>query len=144
MPDADRRQVAVHRCRFIDCVPQAIEWLSFEPGCERLAVLRANADLEVWSSTAGGWHRELFIAGVVDAPVRRVAFGKRTPSFPEGRLFSCGLHGMCTEWDLSTLSPHSSWDTQGGAAWAMALDHNSDTLAVACEDGGASLFRLTV
>jgi U3 small nucleolar RNA-associated protein 4 len=138
MPD---RQVAVHRCRFVDLVPHAIEWLEFEPGCNRLAVLRANADIEIWSLLPCGWHCELCIPGVVDTPVRRLVFGSRMPAATgDYRLFSCGLHGTLTEWDLRRLSPRKSWDSYGGAAWAMSMHRPSDTLAVGCEDGGVSIF----
>ena len=135
-------QLAVHRCRFVDSVPHAVEWLEFQPGGERLAVLRANGDIEVWAAggRTGGWHCELRVAGVVDAPVRRLAWGEPTPVHPWGRLFSCGLHGLVTEWDLGRLSPAASYDSHGGAAWALALHGGTSTLAVGCEDGGTTLY----
>ena len=88
----------------------------------------------------GGWHCELRVAGVVDAPVRRLAWGEPTPAHPWGRLFSCGLHGLVTEWDLGRLSPAASYDSHGGAAWSLALHDGTSTLAVGCEDGGTTLY----
>ena len=129
------------RSRFLDHVPHAIESVDVEPvPGGRLAVLRANADIEVWSLRQGEAHCELRLAGAVDTPVRRVAWGMRSPRLPHGRLFSCGLHGLVTEWDLRTLSPRWSWDSLGGAAWTMAVHAGRQLLAVGCEDGGCSIF----
>ena len=136
-------RVTVHRCRFVDAVPQSVECVDFEPRGGRLAVLRANADIEVWCLARGGWFCESRLAGAVDAPVRRVAWGTRDPAFPRGRLFTCGLHGMVSEWDLCTLSSTASCDSYGGAAWSMAMHHGSGLLAVGCEDGGVSLIDTT-
>jgi U3 small nucleolar RNA-associated protein 4 len=130
--------------RFLDHVPHAIESVDAEHGPDgRLAVLRANADIEVWCMRPGETHCELRIAGAVDTPVRRVAWGARSPRRPEGRLFSCALHGLVTEWDLSSLSPHASWDSLGGAAWTMAVHVGRQLLAVGCEDGGCSIFDIS-
>ena len=134
----------VHRCRFLDHVPHAIESVDVEPvPGGRLAVLRANADIEVWSLRQGETHCEFRIAGAIDTPVRRVAWGVRSPRLPNGRLFTCGLHGLVTEWDLRTLSPRSSWDSLGGAAWTMTVHAELQLLAVGCEDGGCSIFDLS-
>ena len=133
----------VHRCRFLDLVPHAIESVDVEANgvaSPRLAVLRANADIEVWSMQHREAHCELRIPGAIDTPVRRVVWGARSTLRPEGRLFSCGLHGLVTEWDLRTLSPRSSWDSAGGAAWTMAVLPGRQLLAVGCEDGGCSIF----
>ena len=135
--------VKVHRCRFVEAVPQAVECVEFDPRGGRLAVLRANADIEVWSLALGGWFCESRLAGAADAPVRRVAWGAHDPAFPRGRLFTCGLHGMISEWDLCTLSSTASCDSYGGAAWSMAMHHASGLLAVGCEDGGISLIDTT-
>ena len=134
----------VHRCRFLDHVPHAIEAVDVEPGPGgRLAVLRANADIEVWRLCHGEFCCELRIAGAVDTCVRRVVWGARSARRPEGRLFSCGLHGLVTEWDLRGLSPQASWDSLGGAAWTLAVHVGKRLLAVGCEDGGCSIFDIS-
>ena len=84
--DMPSSSVKVHRCRFVDAVPQAVECVEFDPRGGRLAVLRANADIEVWSLALGGWFCESRLAGAADAPVRRVAWGAQDPAFPRGRL----------------------------------------------------------
>eukprot|EP00962_Isochrysis_galbana_P022751 scaffold6811_cov126-Isochrysis_galbana.AAC.1 len=136
-------QVLMHRCRFVDHVPEAVESLQYDPSCSRLAVLRANGDIELWSLTAGGWWREAHMPGVPETPVRRLVLGERTAAHPDGRLFSCGLHGLVTEWDVAHLSPLESYDSMGGAAWGLALHDRSSRLAVGTEDGGVTLFLLT-
>ena len=65
--------VLVHRCRFVDQVPDPVESLQYDPSCSRLAVLRANSDIELWSLSEGGWFREAYVPGVPDTPVRRLA-----------------------------------------------------------------------
>lgn len=143
---ANTSNTRVHRCRFLDHVPHAIESLDVDPSTQRLAVLRANADLEVWSLKRGEPHFcEFRIAGAVGSPglLRRVAWGSRSPRFPAGRLFTCGLHGLLTEWDLRSLSPRASWDSGGGPAWTMDVHVASRTMAVGCEDGGCSIFDLS-
>lgn len=143
-PDRSRGSMRVHRCRFVEHTPHAIESVDVEPGASgRLAVLRANADIEIWSLKRGEMYCEMRLAGAVDTPVRRVAWGVRSPRHPYGRLFSCGLHGLVTEWDLRTLSPRSSWDSLGGAAWTMTVHAGRQLLAVGCEDGGCSVFDLS-
>jgi len=132
--------VLVHRCRFVDQVPDPVESLQYDPSCSRLAVLRANSDIELWSLSEGGWFREAYVPGVPDTPVRRLALGSRTASHPDGRLFSCGLHGVVTEWDLARLSPLDNYDSLGGAAWSLALHAGSARLAAGCEDGGVTVF----
>ena len=89
--------------------------------------------------TTGGWHCEA-APPASSTPVRRLAWGEPTPAHPWGRLFSCGLHGLVTEWDLGRLSPAASYDSHGGAAWALALHGGTSTLAVGCEDGGTTLY----
>ena len=64
------RQVSVHRCRFVDVVPHAIEWIEFAQDGELLAVLRANADIassmEIQTVSETG-----FVTGVVDGKGNR-------------------------------------------------------------------------
>lgn len=130
----------MHRCRFVEQAPHAVESLEFEPNGRRLAVLRSNGDIELWRMVSGQVHCEVRIAGVVDAPVRRLAWAVPSEGHPAGRLFSCGLHGLVTEWDPNALSAVQSFDSVGGAAWSMALHNGSGRLAVGCEDGGCSIF----
>lgn len=59
------------------------------------------------------------------------------------RLFSTGLHGMITEYDLTTLSIKSEVAVTGGAAWCMDVNHKKTCLAVGTEDGYINTFSVT-
>lgn len=59
------------------------------------------------------------------------------------RLFSTGLHGMITEYDLMTLSIKSEVVVTGGAAWCMDVNHKKTCLAVGTEDGYINTFSVT-
>ena len=132
------------RSRFLDHIPHAILSVDAEPGVGgRLVVLRANGDIEVWGLEQGETYCKLRIAGTIGTPVRCVAWDKRSSRCPEGRFFSCGLHGLVTEWDLCKLSPRASWDSLGGAAWTMKVHRGRRVLAVGCEDGACSTFDLS-
>lgn len=43
------RHLAVHRCRFVDFVPSAIQCVAFDASGTLLAVARESGDVEVWS-----------------------------------------------------------------------------------------------
>ena len=54
------RQYQVHRCRFVDYVPAAINALAFSPPSgkgQMLAVGRENGDIELWN-VAHDYHHE--------------------------------------------------------------------------------------
>jgi len=51
------QRVEVHRCRFLDWVPSAVQYLAFNYSGSLLAVARANGDIESWNID-NGWHVE--------------------------------------------------------------------------------------
>lgn len=59
------------------------------------------------------------------------------------RLFSTGLNGMITEYDLTTLLIKNEVAVTGGAAWCMDVNHNKTCLAVGTEDGYINTFTVT-
>lgn len=40
----------IHRCRFVDWIPQSINTLSCCPDGKRIAVARKNGDIEIWNA----------------------------------------------------------------------------------------------
>ncbi|KAI1294060.1 U3 small nucleolar RNA-associated protein [Mortierella claussenii] len=154
----------VHRCRFVDYAPSAINALAFAPSTTRplLACGRANGDIEVWSPKHE-WTMEKVIPGGKNTSVEALAWShqtiltededfwdsekekqaaiKRLVKTPP-RLFSAGLNAVVTEWDLTTLKPKRSVDSHGGAVWCMATNHANTILAVGCEDGCVRLFDI--
>ncbi|KAG0252120.1 U3 small nucleolar RNA-associated protein [Mortierella polycephala] len=154
----------VHRCRFVDYIPSAINALAFAPNTTRpvMACGRANGDIEVWNPK-NDWTLEKIIPGGKNTSVETLAWAHQTTLTEEDdfwdsekekqvaikklvkaspRLFSAGLNAVVTEWDLATLKPKRSVDSHGGAVWCMATNHANTILAVGCEDGCVRLFDI--
>ncbi|KAJ2385167.1 U3 small nucleolar RNA-associated protein, partial [Coemansia sp. RSA 2603] len=158
----------VHRCRFADYVPQAVNAIEFTPGTverPRIAVGRANGDIELWGVRQGHIHYEKTIPGpangtleavawahqtqltaddaeLLDSAEERAAYVKRL-SARAPRLFSAGLNAVIVEWDVGRLVPRAAVDSYGGAVWCMATNHAQTQLAVGTEDGHIRLFDIT-
>ena len=135
----------MHRCRFVDWVPEEAESVAFshETGAEeRLAVGRRGGTIEVYRRVARGagqaplWYRERDVAGEGEGGARSVAWGAG------GRLFSGSLAGSVVEWSLATLGRARSAASGGGAVWGVAASPDGRVLAAACEDGAVRLFDL--
>lgn len=125
----------VHRCQFVEYVPEAVHCMAFNDDASILAVSRANADIELWN-VKNDWLLERIIPGGESQSVEALCWvGKR--------LFSAGLHGFITEWDLRTLQPKAIVDSYGGPVWCLAASTSGDQLAAGCEDGCVRLFDVT-
>ncbi|KAF9365124.1 U3 small nucleolar RNA-associated protein [Mortierella sp. NVP85] len=148
----------VHRCRFVEYTPSAINALAFAPTTTRpvLACGRANGDIEIWNPR-NEWTLEKVIPGGKNTSVEALAWAHQTTLTEDEdfwdsekekqaaikklvktppRLFSAGLNAVVTEWDLRTLKP------KVGAVWCMAANHANTVLAVGCEDGCVRLFDI--
>ncbi|KAE8351621.1 WD40-repeat-containing domain protein [Aspergillus coremiiformis] len=129
----------IHRCRFVPFNPQAINALSFShpPSAElagrgvptlRLAVGRANGDIEIWNPMRGAWFQETVLRGGKDRSIEGLTWTLDPPeSGPDGskfpgrlRLFSIGYSTAVTEWDIEQGRPlrHSSGNY--GEIWCIA------------------------
>ncbi|EGZ10257.1 hypothetical protein PHYSODRAFT_247101 [Phytophthora sojae] len=124
----------VHRCRFVDWMPAAIHALSFSPGGDRLAVARANGDVEIWR-VGSKWHLQFVVAGSAQAQVSALCWAPESE-----RLFAASLDGTLWELDLTRLCKKHVTDSNGGPVWSMVLDAETQQLAVGCEDGRIRLF----
>ncbi|KAJ2129567.1 U3 small nucleolar RNA-associated protein, partial [Coemansia sp. RSA 921] len=157
----------VHRCRFTDFVPQAINAIEYAPATVRrpyVAVGRANGDIEIWSAK-GNLVYEKTIPGVVNGSLETLAWAHQTKLTKDDlelfdtekerekatrrlterapRLFSAGLNAVIVEWDLAKLVPKAAVDSYGGAVWCMSTNHAQTQLAVGTEDGHIRLFDIT-
>jgi U3 small nucleolar RNA-associated protein 4 len=134
----------IHRVRFIPYPASAINALAFTPwnksarnqrSCDvRLAIGRANGDIEIWNPLKGGWVQETIFRGGKDRSVEGLAWiqepdeqladGKVTPG--RYRLFSIGYSNTVTEWDLKSGLPlrHSSGNYT--EVWCLAAQPQSD------------------
>ncbi|KAL4887767.1 WD40-repeat-containing domain protein [Aspergillus ambiguus] len=129
----------IHRCRFVPYNPQAINALAFShpPSAEvagrgvptlRLAIGRANGDIEIWNPMRGAWFQETVLRGGKDRSIEGLTWTlDPQETGPDGvklpgrlRLFSIGYSTAVTEWDLERGRPlrHSSGNY--GEIWCLA------------------------
>ena len=171
----------VHRCRFVPYPPSAINALAFShnslpelkskgPPNLRLAIGRANGNIEIWNPQKGSWYQESIIRGGKDRSIEGLAWtqdpedvdknGFKTPG--KLRLFSIGYSTVVTEWDLAAGKPIQHSTGNYGEIWCMAAqpkgrpekattnglqgesDENSlesQNIAVGCADGSIVLLN---
>lgn len=164
----------IHRCRYVPYPTSSINALAFShissaqtshdktPSTLRLAVGRANGDIEIWNPAGGDWFQESTLRGGKDRSIEGLAWtqnpgdvnhdGKKQPG--RLRLFSIGYSATVTEWDLAQGKPvrHSSgnyseiWcivaqprSDSGGRAQSEASHPDDQSLAIGCADGGLRL-----
>ncbi|PYH98239.1 small nucleolar ribonucleo protein complex subunit [Aspergillus ellipticus CBS 707.79] len=129
----------IHRCRFVPYNPQAINALAFShpPSAGlagrgvptlRLAIGRANGDIEIWNPMRGSWFQETVLRGGKDRSIEGLVWTLDPPeSGADGskqpgrlRLFSIGSSTAVTEWDIEQGRPlrHSSGNY--GEIWCLA------------------------
>ncbi|KAM3524027.1 hypothetical protein MY4038_007932 [Beauveria bassiana] len=129
--------VDIHRCRFVPYQPSAINAVAFShprtrdskhAAVARLAVGRANGDIEIWNAAAGIWHQELVIRGGKDRSIDGLVWinepdqdiGEGRILIGKSRLFSIGYTSTVTEWDLETGKPKRHASGQHGDLWCIA------------------------
>lgn len=117
----------VHRCRQIEWSPSAVVALATSVNGAAVAVARENGAIEIWSVAAGslGWHCQLTIPGRQGAAISSLTWCQALgeDASPLGRLFSSGLDGLVTEWNLRTLQPRAVVESMGGSVWQLAAEH---------------------
>ncbi|XP_003699717.1 UTP4 small subunit processome component l(3)72Dn [Megachile rotundata] len=124
----------IHNVRFYNLEPRSVTCLSYESKTKKLALARNDNSIEVWN--------------VGNAPFVECTIGGHAENSIESilwigpRLFSTGLHGMITEYNLSTLSVKNEVAVTGGAAWCMDVNHQQTCLAVGTEDGYINTFTV--
>lgn len=169
----------IHRCRFVPFPPQAINALAFSrpsdtqkqcPRDQRLAIGRANGDIEIWNPAGGLWSQETTFRGGKDRSIEGLAWTQdleddgdehvERKEVGKLRLFSIGFSSAVTEWDLALGVPARHANGNSGAIWCLAAqprwesssaqddDQNDSSgrarhdqyLAAGCEDGAIVLF----
>ncbi|KAK4039848.1 quinon protein alcohol dehydrogenase-like superfamily [Parachaetomium inaequale] len=135
----------IHRCRFIRYPASAINAVAFTHSAlpsvslqkkhlvkhiqVRLAIGRANGDIEIWNPLQGAWHQELVIPGGKDRsvdglvwitePDEEMADGKTIHG--KSRLFSIGYTTTITEWDLEKAKAKKHASGQHGEIWCLGV-----------------------
>ncbi|KAG9246602.1 WD40-repeat-containing domain protein [Calycina marina] len=132
----------VHRCRFVPYPQSTINVLAFSHAYvqksqekkvapPRLAVGRANGDIEIWNPLNAQWHQETVIKGGVDRsidglvwiqdPTETIVSGaNRSWIVGKSRLFSVGCTTTVTEWDLENGTPLRHASGNHGEIWCLA------------------------
>jgi U3 small nucleolar RNA-associated protein 4 len=145
----------LHRCRFVDYTPAAINAVAFSPNTYINAFLacgRSNGEIEIWNptrrwtllKTIPGSENEALESLIWTHQVEPVDMQPDDPDYQsekkrliktEPRLFSGGLNATVTEWDLKKLKPKQSVASNGGTVWCMVTNPSHTKLAIGCEDG---------
>ncbi|OBT95226.1 U3 small nucleolar RNA-associated protein [Pseudogymnoascus verrucosus] len=160
----------VHRCRFVPYSPSTINAVAFshshlgranKSDTLRLAIGRANGDIEIWNPLNGAWFQETILRGGQDRSVDGLAWvqdpdeedhdGKIIPG--KLRLFSIGYTTTVTEWDLERLQPLRQSSGNHGEIWCLAAQPqlapgqqqengawNGQNLITGCTDGALVLY----
>lgn len=130
----------VHRCRFIPYPPSAINSLAFTHTSGvasrnqplRLAIGRANGDIELWDPRKGAWIHETTFRGGRGRSVEGLCWiqdpdeegeergGKKFVTHGRLRLFSIGYSSAVTEWDLYTGLPLRESGGSLSEVWCIA------------------------
>ncbi|XP_024544921.1 WD repeat-containing protein PCN isoform X1 [Selaginella moellendorffii] len=138
----------IHRLRHLDWIPSAVIALATSPDGAAIAAARDSGAIEVWKAAPGsvGWYCQLTIPGMQGAAISCLEWCSSSVS-RQGRLFSSGLDGFITEWDLERLEAKAQTDSFGGSVWQVAAqpssqDDDSRDIAAACDDGSVRLFTL--
>ncbi|KAI9366854.1 WD40-repeat-containing domain protein [Zopfochytrium polystomum] len=127
---------SLHRCRFVQHVPSAINALAFTPSASipgqakpLMACARANGDIEIWNPVR--WHHERTIPGIPGSTIECI-------------LWLSSVRKDELQFDSEPESDEESRQSQtgGGAIWCMALSPGHDQVAIGCEDGSVRLFSV--
>lgn len=128
----------VHRCRFVPYPASTINALAFShtsspnqrepsPPNLRLAIGRANGNIEIWNPQKGQWVQESILRGGKDRGIEGLVWTHD----PEGdghdgkklagkiRLFSIGYSTVITEWDLALGRPVRHSGSNHGEIWCI-------------------------
>ncbi|KAI1464318.1 WD40 repeat-like protein [Daldinia caldariorum] len=127
----------IHRCRFVPYPPSAINAVAFsyptvtksQRGAPvRLAIGRANGDIEIWNPLNGLWHHETTLHGGKDRSIDGLVWVTEpdhvlqdgTKLVGKSRLFSIGYTSTVTEWDLEKGQPRKQASGMHGDIWCLA------------------------
>ncbi|POS85024.1 hypothetical protein EPUL_003832 [Erysiphe pulchra] len=156
----------IHRCRFVPLPPSSINALEFShshikrpksTAPPRLAVGRANGDIEIWNPLKGSWLQETIIHGGKDRSIDGLVWIQNPNEESNGkkmigklRLFSIGYTTTITEWNLASGKPLRQASGNHGEIWCLAAqpalpDHldatsYSQNLIAGCTDGALVLY----
>lgn len=148
----------IHRSRFVPYPSSAINALAFshaepehgnqDPETLRLAIGRANGNIEIWNPRNGAWLQEKVFFGGKDRSVEGLAWTQEPdrkdadnrPIPGRLRLFSIGYSSSVTEWDLATGLPSRHSNGNHSEVWCFAAQPRQkgnahQKIVAGCADG---------
>jgi U3 small nucleolar RNA-associated protein 4 len=152
----------VHRSRFVNYPTSGINALAFSHSYAtdfvhdrlvnlRLAVGRANGNIEIWNPLRGNWVQEAIFHGGKNRSIEGLAWTQEPDENVNGdlhigrsRLFSIGYSSSVTEWNLGSGIPLRTWTGNNSEIWCIATqpqkpegkdESASQKLVIGCADG---------
>jgi U3 small nucleolar RNA-associated protein 4 len=138
----------IHRCRFVPYPPSTINALAFShpstnshkgglPPTLRLAVGRANGDIDIWNPLKGSWFHETTLKGGKDRSIEGLVWTQEPDDEDDNggkidgklRLFSIGYSSAVTEWDLGLGKPVRHTSGNYGEIWCIAAQPKWQAIA---------------
>lgn len=147
---SNSNRIDIHRLRFGNYVPNAIQSIARDPFSHLVAVGRIDGDIEIYNSHSK-WHIQCTIPGKRFFKLQQLVWS--TSSKEKHRLFGVSLRGFVFEVDLKALTIINIRDSYGGAAWSVCSstlstksegeseDSATPILCVGCEDGTVKVFQ---
>ncbi|KAK4208356.1 WD40 repeat-like protein [Rhypophila decipiens] len=157
----------IHRCRFVPYPVSAINAIAFthsnlpksakKSQKPRLAIGRANGDVEIWNPNNGAWHQELAMPGGKDRSVDGLVWvtdpdeemQDGTIFHGKSRLFSIGYTTAITEYDLEKGRVKKHASGQHGDIWCLGVqppptnkDKTPRKLVAGTVDGNLLLYSI--
>lgn len=143
----------IHRSRFVPYPSSAINALAFshaepehgnaDPDTLRLAIGRANGNIEIWNPKNGAWLQEKVFFGGKDRSVEGLAWTQEPDQKDADnhvvpgrlRLFSIGYSSSVTEWDLATGLPLRHSNGNHSEVWCFAVQPLQKKALAASNEG---------
>lgn len=125
----------VHRVRFFEYIPHAIQCMVYNEDTQKLALSRSDGSLEIWSEK-DDWYQEEVIPGREGQSVEDLVW-------QGSRLFSAGLDGNVNEIDLGKLQIKASSPSNAGPIWCLTGNSSQTKLAAGTEVGCVIIYDTT-
>jgi U3 small nucleolar RNA-associated protein 4 len=129
----------IHRARFVPYPTSAINALAFSHSNTaeiaaddisnlRLALGRANGDIEIWNPYGTVWVQETIFHGGRSRSIEGLVWTQNPPEQNDDgklvagalRLFSIGCSNTVTEWDLESGLPLRHWSASQSEVWCLS------------------------
>ncbi|CAF1082223.1 unnamed protein product [Brachionus calyciflorus] len=125
----------VHRARFFDYQPKAIQSMNYDDTTKKLAISRSDSTIEIWCTK--NEYLESIIYPTADRQVETVLWC-------QSQLLSSGLDGFIVLYDLARLTAKKLVPSIGGAIWCMNKNKSETKIVVGTEDGYVVLYEIQI